>query len=47
MILTWSWTSEKVHLDVVKWLHENRNEGFTTNSMDYAAKNGHLVVKLQ
>ena len=30
------------HLDVVKWLHENRTEGCTTDAMDLAAKNGHL-----
>lgn len=25
------------HLDVVKWLHENRSEGCTTDAMDLAA----------
>lgn len=32
------------HLDVVKWLHENRKEGCTTDAMDLAASNGHLHV---
>ncbi len=32
------------HLAVVKWLHENRTEGCTTDAMDDAASNGHLTV---
>ncbi|OWZ20260.1 LOW QUALITY PROTEIN: hypothetical protein PHMEG_0005347 [Phytophthora megakarya] len=32
------------HLDVVKWLHTNRNEGCTTRAIDVAAGNGHLNV---
>ncbi len=28
----------KGHLEVVKWLHENRNEGCTTCAMDVAAR---------
>ena len=32
------------HLDVVKFLHENRTEGCTTNAMDWAAENGHLDI---
>jgi hypothetical protein len=32
------------HLHVVKWLHENRKEGCTEWTMNYAARNGHLDV---
>lgn len=32
------------HLEVVKWLHEHRSEGCSTNAMDLAASNGHLEV---
>lgn len=32
------------HLAVVKWLHDNRSEGCTTDAMDEAARNGHLDV---
>ena len=32
------------HLEVVKWLHENRTEGCSKCAMDWAAKNGHLDV---
>ena len=32
------------HLEVVKWLHENRKEGCTYWAMDYAASNGHLEI---
>lgn len=32
------------HLDVVKYLHEHRCHGCTTDAMDLAAKNGHLDV---
>jgi hypothetical protein len=32
------------HLEVVKWLHDNRSEGCTTRAMDDAAYNGHLDV---
>lgn len=32
------------HLEVVKWLHANRDEGCTTAAMDGAAANGHLNV---
>ena len=35
------------HLEVVKWLHENRTEGCTTDAIDRAAAGGHLeVIKL-
>ena len=41
--------AENGHLDVVKWLHVNKNRnckqsGCTTDAMDYAAKYGHLDV---
>jgi hypothetical protein len=32
------------HLEVVKWLHENRHEGCTMLAMDRAAENGHLEL---
>ncbi|CAM9826875.1 unnamed protein product [Laminaria digitata] len=32
------------HLEVVKWLHENRTEGCTTSAMDVSAMHGHLEV---
>ena len=32
------------HLEVVKWLHENRKEGCTTKAMDEAVAYGHLEV---
>ncbi len=32
------------HLEVLTWLHENRNEGCTTNAMNWAAEHGHLEV---
>ena len=32
------------YLDVVKFLHENRNEGCTIEAMDYTAKNRHLDI---
>jgi hypothetical protein len=32
------------HLDVVKWLHNNRTEGCTTRAMDWACEDGHLDV---
>ena len=32
------------HLEVVKWLHENRSEGCTSEAMDSAALNGHIEV---
>ena len=28
-------------MEVVIWLHHNRNEGCTTNAMDWAAEMGH------
>jgi hypothetical protein len=32
------------HLDIVKWLHFNRNEGCTIDAIGYAASNGDLHV---
>lgn len=32
------------HLDVVQWLHENRQEGCSIRAMNHAALNGHLEV---
>jgi hypothetical protein len=32
------------HLEVIKWLHENRSEGCTTEAMDSACRNRHLEV---
>jgi ankyrin repeat protein len=39
-----NWASGHGHLEIVKWLHENRSEGCTTNAMNSAAKNGHLEI---
>jgi len=36
------WVASYGHLEIVKWLHENRTEGCTTYAMDWAAYNGHL-----
>jgi len=38
------WAALNGHLDVIKWLCENRTEGCTFRAMDYAALNGHLDV---
>lgn len=32
------------HLEVVEWLHQNRQEGCTGGAMDMAASHGHLEV---
>ena len=32
------------HLDCIRFLHQNRNEGCTTAAMDGAARNGHFEV---
>ncbi|KAE9103941.1 hypothetical protein PF007_g14218 [Phytophthora fragariae] len=32
------------HLDIVRWLHENRTEGCSTAAMDLASRNGHLEM---
>jgi hypothetical protein len=39
-----NFASEKGHLHIVEWLHENRNEGCTTKAMDKAALNGHYDI---
>jgi len=43
-IHTWNWAAKNGHLEVVKWLHENRKEGSTTKAMDFAAEYGHLEI---
>ena len=42
--MLWIGAAKYGHLDVVKWLHENRTEGCSVAAMDWAAKNGHLEV---
>ena len=32
------------HLDVIKWLYENRTEGCTYQAMNWAVESGHLDV---
>ncbi|GAB9477465.1 hypothetical protein Gpo141_00014543, partial [Globisporangium polare] len=32
------------HLEVIKFLHENRGDDCTTTAMDEAATNGHIEV---
>lgn len=34
------------HIDVVKFLHSNRQEGCTGGAMDMASRNGHLEVRM-
>lgn len=41
------WTRQlatHAHLEVVKWLHENRSEGCSTAAIEGAARNGYLDV---
>jgi ankyrin repeat protein len=38
------WAARAGHLEVVKFLSENREEGCTTDAMDWAARAGHLEV---
>ena len=42
------WTITKAaisgHLEIIEWLHEDREEGCTTTAMNWAAGNGHLHV---
>jgi|SRR5215217_1642274 len=41
----WDWAAYNGHLEVVKWLHENRTEGWCTkDAMDCAARGGHLEI---
>lgn len=36
--------SKNGYLEVVQWLHQNRQEGCTGGAMDMAASHGHLEV---
>jgi len=38
------WSARNGHLEIVKWLFENRKDGFTSISIDFASMNGHLHV---
>jgi hypothetical protein len=38
------YAADNGRLDVLKWLHQNRNEGCTTDAMEWAVNNGHLHV---
>jgi ankyrin repeat protein len=38
------WAAENGHLDVVRFLHDFRTEGCTTDAMHRAAVEGHLEV---
>ena len=40
----WLSASSNGHLEVVKFLHEHRKEGCTTNAMDLASREGHLEI---
>jgi len=39
-----TFAASKGHLEIVKWLHDNRSEGCKANTMNLAAENGHLNV---
>ncbi|EGG18678.1 hypothetical protein DFA_04174 [Cavenderia fasciculata] len=39
-----NWSSMNGHLNIVKYLNENRLEGCTTDAMDNASSNGHLDI---
>jgi len=41
---TWNACAVNGHLEIVKFLHENRTEGCTKWAMNQAAENGHLEV---
>jgi hypothetical protein len=43
-IMSWEYAATYGHLDVIKWLHENRIEGCTRDVMSGAAYNGHLDI---
>ena len=43
-IKDWNYQATCGNLRAIKWLHENRSEGCTRNTMDCAASNGHLKV---
>ena len=32
------------HLEIVKWLHNNRKEGYTVNAIDLVAQHDHSEV---
>ena len=32
------------HLNIIKWLHENRTEGCTSYAIESAARNGYLDI---
>ena len=38
------WAAENGHIEIVKWLHENRTEGCTKHAMNWAAYNGHVEI---
>jgi hypothetical protein len=38
------WAAYNDHLATIRWLHDNRLEGCTTQAMDLAALNGRLDV---
>lgn len=38
------WAAKNGHLEIVQWLHFNRNEGCTKYSMDWAANSGHVEI---
>ena len=40
----WDWAAENGHLEIVKYLHENRTEGCTIWSMSYLVNKGHLEI---
>jgi hypothetical protein len=39
---TWNLAADNGNLEVVKFLHRNRKEGYTFMEMNLAARNGHL-----
>ena len=41
---SWPRAAMNGHLDSIKWLHENRDEGCTRDIMDRAAERGHLDI---
>src|SRR3989337_934342 len=40
----WNKLAKNGHIELVKWLHENRMEGCTIWAMEWAAQNGHLDI---
>src|ERR1700727_1437640 len=38
------YAAENGRIEILKWFHENRTEGCTTNAMDQAAKEGHFHI---